>query len=65
MANGISKVTLVALNKALASLNQANASDSMDQARGHIGHAIIALDAALRYAESVAYEVEELKKPSN
>jgi hypothetical protein len=65
MANEISKITLVALDEALASLDKANASDNMDSVRGHIGHAIIALDTALRDAEAVAYEVEERKKPPN
>jgi hypothetical protein len=65
MANEISKITLVALDKALALLDKANASENMDNARGHIGQAIIALDTALRYAEAVAHEIEERKKPLN
>jgi hypothetical protein len=65
MADEISKITLVALDEALASLNEANASDTIDKARGHITHAIIALDTALRYAQAVAFEVEERKKLPN
>jgi hypothetical protein len=65
MADEISKITLVALDEALASLNKANASDSMDTARSHIGHAIVAIDTALRYAEAIILEVEERKKPPN
>jgi hypothetical protein len=54
-----------ALEEALASLGEANASETMDTARRHIGQAVIALDKALRYAEAVAFEVEERKKPPN
>jgi hypothetical protein len=65
MADEIAQVTLAALDEALASLDEANASETLDNARGHIGHAIVALDKALRYAQAVSLEVEERKKLPN
>lgn len=65
MTNDMTKITLVALDEASESLGEANASENMDQARTHICLAILALDTALRYAQALAYEVEERKKPLN
>ncbi len=65
MAHEITKITLVALDEALASLSDANASENMDQARSHICLAILALDNVLKYAEAIAYEIEARQKPLN
>jgi hypothetical protein len=63
--SGFPAITLVALEEALVSLSQANNCNNIERAGGHIGRAIIAIGAALQYAEAAALEVEERDKPTN
>jgi hypothetical protein len=59
------EITLLALDEALMSLGKANASDTLERVRAHIGQAVAAIDTALQYAEAVAHEVAERSKPLN
>lgn len=65
MSGELPKITLVALEDVLASLGKANACDSMELVRAHIGRAVIAIDTALQYAEAAAFEVEARDKLLN
>jgi hypothetical protein len=58
-------ITLLALDEALKSLGKANASDTLEHVRVHIGQAVAAIDTALQYVEFTTLEVAERKKPLN
>jgi len=54
---------LIALEEALKALDRANAADTPEHMRAHMGHAVLAIDTALEYGEVTAFEVGENKRP--
>jgi hypothetical protein len=56
---------LIALEEALRALGKANAADTPEHMRAHMGRAVLAIDKALHYDEATAFEMAENKKPTN
>jgi hypothetical protein len=56
---------LIALEEALKALGKANAADTPEHMREHMGRAVSAIDKALQYGEATAFEVCANKNPPN
>jgi hypothetical protein len=54
---------LIALEEALKALGRANAAETPEHMRAHMGRAVLAIDKALQYGEVTAFEIGENKKP--
>jgi hypothetical protein len=56
---------LIALEEALKALGKANAANTPEHMRAHMGRAVLAIEKALQYGEATAFEVGENKTPPN